>query len=324
MTKGCTFVVKPVFIGGCDRSGTTLLGSMLGAGELCITTPESQFKDQLLVLGNRQLRPEEAIETLNYIKNHFRFRIWGSPVPDLKGTGQQLTLPGILELFIREYASSVGKTECTYWIDHTPNNIRQIHRLLRVFPEAKFIHIVRDGRAIAASVIPLSWGPNTVYSAARWWCEKLSFGLAAEQALPDKVCRVYYEELVLRPKDTLEQLCRFIGVPFNNQMVYGKGFKVPTYTANQHQLVGKPPDKNRINAWQKRLSPRDIEVFEYLTKDLLLSLGYEVQFEDPKPYNRKELWSYRGQEIGMCLTNRIKNKKRRAVVPHCNKNRKNV
>lgn len=61
-------------------------------------------------------------------------------------------------------------------------------------------------------------------------------------------------------------------------MMYGEGFNLPEYTGNQHNLIGAKPDPARANAWKNNLSFRDVEIFENITGDLLISLGYQQIF----------------------------------------------
>jgi hypothetical protein len=309
--------MKAVFIGGCDRSGTTLLGSMLGAADGCITTPESQFKFPLLRWANQELCLSDIKDILSEIAPNFRFKLWRSAVPGVERFLQAkkaVMLREVLFEVVWEYACSLSRETFECWIDHTPANIRYLHTLSKVFPEARFVHIVRDGRAVAASVIPLLWGPNTVYHAAAWWAERLSFGLAAEHALPKKVHRVRYEDLVQKPTETLCRLCDALEIQFEEQMVESKGFRVPEYTIHQHQLVGRPPDRARVEAWRKELDGRDVEVFEYLAGDLLQSLGYEPIFDTPETYTRSQLWKFRAAELFGQVRNRVLQKNRQRTI----------
>ena len=91
--------------------------------------------------------------------------------------------------------------------------------------------------------------------------------------------RVRYEDLIQAPETALRDICSFLDLEYQPQMIKGSGFKVPRYQDKQHALIGKEPDKNRINAWEKSLTPRQIEIFESIAGELLLSLGYVLQYE---------------------------------------------
>lgn len=141
------------------------------------------------------------------------------------------------------------------------------------------IHIVRDGRTVAASLMRLDWGPNTINKAAHFWIEKVSYGLGAESFWgEERVRRVRYEDLVEDPEKTLKTLCRWLNIDYQSEMIKGSGFIPPEYTSEQHALVGRPLSVQRISAWEKELTPRQVEIFETITGDFLLYLGYVPKY----------------------------------------------
>ena len=272
-------IENAVFIGGCARAGTTLLGSMLGGHSTAVCVPESQFKVGLL----RDKRLIDRDQALRFLKRHWRFKLWDMPVEteDLPNHGE-LDRTGIMRRLCEMYGERHDRAGRAVWVDHTPHNIRHCKLLADRFPGSKFVHIIRDGRAVAASVIPLDWGPNNIIEAAHFWIEQTAYGLAAEDNFgPERIHRVYYEQLVTEPERVMRELSAFIGWEFEPGLLEGNGFTPPGYTTHQHQLVGKRPDPSRINAWQKKFSPRDHEIFESLTEDFLDYLGYKRMFEFP-------------------------------------------
>ncbi len=268
-------IEQMVFIGGCGRSGTTLLGSMLGVHPACICVPESQFKAALLKDPN--LRNAADIHRL--ICANWRFKLWDMPVAlgELALNGTTADHPALTMLRLVElYAAKMNKPGARVWIDHTPHNVRQGKLLARAFPNSKFIHTVRDGRAVAASVMPLDWGPNSIIEAAHFWVDQTAYGLAAEQQFgKERVLRVYYERLVREPVPVMQEVAAFLGLEFTQEMSEGGGFVVPQYSVAQHQLIARHPDPSRIDAWTNVLTRREREIFEHLTEDFLDYMGYE-------------------------------------------------
>jgi len=268
----------PIFIGGCPRSGTTMLGSILGSSCGCVVTPESHFKQTIPeALGVDWNVGVNRNDFFLALKDNFRFNLWNTHVP--KETVPDILMPvdyrrAILSL-VNEYANAEGKKDWHFWIDHTPQNIQDPLMLLTIFPEAKFIHIVRDPRAIAASVLPLDWGPDSAEQAALFWAQKLSYGQALESLYPDKCIRIYYEDIVTSPQKTIEKVCGFCGIVFENNMLTGGGFRIPTYTKKQHKLVGSRPDPDRLNAWRKTLDIWQIARIEKIIGDLMELMGYK-------------------------------------------------
>ena len=270
-----------VFIGGYSRSGTTLLGAMIGAHTQGICTPESQFKIDVLRHFREKKKEAVNIETARkMIHDHPRYRVLWGDVADSDALIGISSYEELILWFVRKYAEKEGKPHPAFWVDHSPTNIKHAKILLELFPKSKFIHIIRDGRAVAASIMPLDWGPNTIDRTACSWKSRVSHYLSVESSLKnDQMLRVRYEHLIRSPESTLRDICSFLDIEYQPQMIRGSGFKVPRYQDKQHSLIGKEPDKKRINAWEKSLTPRQIEIFESIAGELLVSLGYALQYE---------------------------------------------
>jgi hypothetical protein len=272
--------MTPMFVGGCPRSGTTLLGSMLGAHSEVVCLPEAPFIGALAA----SLRPpgpsDEAVALLHkQIRKDFKFAFWNIDPSDLAAclAGPPESYADVIAGYVSCFARSTGRPRVSHWVDHSPTNTMYSARLSAEFPDARFIHIVRDGRAVCASWIPLNWGPNTIMSGARSWVESVAYGLAAEGAMPaDKIHRVSYEALVADPERILRGLCAWLDLSYQPSMLTGKGFQVPAYTRNQHGLVGQPASAERIDRWRTSLTARELEIFEAITGDMLVHLGYQL------------------------------------------------
>jgi len=272
--------MKPVFIGGCPRSGTTMLASMLGMHSRMLTVPESHFKTDFLHGLDGQFSRDSIPESLSLIRSNLTFKSWGldaviaqACVEDFDGSYGQF-----VEYFVAQYGEHNGGSNFDYWVDHTPSNINYAHFLLTQWPDSKMLHIVRDGRAVAASVLPLDWGPFTMKHAAERWRLDLAAGLATELAFTsNRVLRVRYERILREPHRVLSEICGFIGVECEERMELGQGFDVPAASKQQHTLVGSLPNPERIDAWRKRLTSRQIELFEFYAGDMLKLTGYDME-----------------------------------------------
>lgn len=278
--------MRPIFIGGCPRSGTTLLGTVLGAHPLCCPVPEAQFKMELLSGLSPDAEPPQAFRALQAALRSPRFQSWKSAGECLRqhDMGQVGSYPELLGRLVAAYAGLAGKREATNWIDGTPSNKNFLPTLLRLFPDARAIHIVRDGRAVANSVMRRDWGPNTVITAAYWWLGHLSHGLAAEQSLTSsRISRIQYEDLVRHPKDTLIGLCNWLDLEYSERMLDSRFYTVDSSAAIFNPLTTQVPQEDRAEAWRKSLSARQIEIFEAGSKEMLTYLGYSMDYG---PYAR--------------------------------------
>jgi hypothetical protein len=270
--------MKPIFIGGCQRSGTTMLGSMLGAPLDAICVPETQFivRQARTDPGILDGKTNAAALVAKWSKDQ-RFRLWRIDREALERPyPMQMSYAEVIAALILSYAQKEKRPSPAYWVDHTPTNVRHAALLFKIFHDARMIHIVRDGRAIAASFLKLEWGPKTIHTAAYYWLSALSYCFAAESYWTDRILRVRYEDLLQRPRHCLNQICDFCGIPFEPSMIDGGSFKSPIRTSSQHRLVGRPPVKERAASWRSELNPRQIEIFESIAGDVLHHLGYDT------------------------------------------------
>jgi hypothetical protein len=255
-----------------------MLGSILGSAPGCVVTPESQFKqtipDAFCADWNRGIYRADFLEAL---KNNFRFKLWDINVPkiDLPKMLKSEDYRRALLSLVDHYARVQEKNPWNVWVDHTPENARDHSKLLVIFPEAQFIHIVRDPRAVAASILPLAWGPFSARKAALFWKQRISYGQALERLCPDKCIRIYYEDIVTSPVKTIKYVCDFCRIKYDDNILTGSGFRIPTYTKKQHRLIGSKPDPSRINSWQESLDVWQIAEIEEIVGDMMDLMGYK-------------------------------------------------
>ncbi|MDX1440556.1 MAG: sulfotransferase [Rubricoccaceae bacterium] len=256
---------RPVFIGGCPRSGTTLLADLLAKHSNIEAIPEAQFKFDPALQNNHNL------STPDVSFGHVSLDIWGLEVPVEKGSLAQVFCRTVEAFLLNDTVQN-----CRWIVDHTPENLKHAALLAEEFPGARFIHLVRDGRGVAASLIPLDWGASDIISAATTWTAGVGFGLAAESYLDGvKIRRVRFEDLVRKPEAVLQKLCEWLDVRFEPAMIEGGGYAIPSFNKTNHALVGSTPDPSRATSWTSKLSKREIELFEMRTGDLLVHMGYE-------------------------------------------------
>ncbi len=270
----------PIFAGGCSRSGTTLLGAMLGAHPRCVAIPEAQFLPECRgAVARGEVAPcERAV--YGWVRRHPRFRRWRfDPDPaGLSAAEDPQATARVMRWLAGRWAAEQGKPGAELWVDHTPTHLRWGETLRRLFPTARFIHLVRDGRGVAASLMTLPWGPCDPASAARFWARAQADGLALESHLGDGVLRVRFEDLLGAPEAALTRIAAHAGVAYDPAMLAADGFQPTPAGRAQHRLIGRPPDASRAEAWRSKLSAREVEIFESVAGDLLSHLGYEPDF----------------------------------------------
>jgi sulfotransferase family protein len=267
---GTRIVTTRLLIGGCPRSGTTLLGSMIRGRYACILTPESQFKTDWF----RAHRTSPGREPAAYVASHYRFRLWGIALP---AAAQDASLRSVVDAAVRGFAISTGQDAEAPWVDHTPNNLRFATTLDQLFDgDVAFIHLARDGRAVVSSLMALDWGPSNPVACGRFWAAEVGIALAAEDHLAERCLRVRYEDLLTDPDATLERIGSWAGLRPSDTATE---IRMPAfYSERYHTRLDGPVDAARISAWRRSMRPRDIELVEFSSGGLLELLGYEPDF----------------------------------------------
>jgi hypothetical protein len=236
----------PVFLVGAERSGTTLLRIMLDGHPDVAFAPESEFLVDWIGPDGR-FPPLPA----------YREALAQDRVFQLSGLriDPSLSFPALARSFLAQRAAGARVVGATVH--------RHFDRLLPLFPGARFIHLLRDGRDVAASVIGRGWAGNAWAAAARWEeAESLWEGLAPRLA-PERVLEVRYERLVADPEAALRRLAAFLGVAFDPAMLD---------VASRSRY--RPPDASRAEAWRRALSPRAVRLVEARVGPWLERRGY--------------------------------------------------
>jgi hypothetical protein len=254
-----------------------MLGSMLSSHSEILCLPESQFIIDTIQGADYDLDRVSSALILEKIQHNIRFLQWGRDLDFSDWSNRKTTVPYsmVINQIVKQYSNFVGKNSPRFWVDHTPTNMKYSATLIKIFPQAKFIHLVRDVRAVAASVLSLPWGPKSADQAAKFWLIRISHGLAAESYFgSDRVLRVKFEDLVENYRPTLDAICSFIGTEYQAGMKLGRGYKIPEFTRVTHPLVGREPYPDQASAWKDQLTGRQIEIIEYISGDMLSYLGY--------------------------------------------------
>src|SRR3954452_1268100 len=198
------------FIVGCQRSGTTLLRAMLDSHSQVAVPGESHF---IPAMEARRDRYEQAdgfdiVRFVADLADHPRFVRWELPAGDVQhalASDPPADLAAALVRLYECYAERQGKPR---YADKTPEYVLQMPLLARLFEDSVFVHIIRDGRQVVASLLDQEWGAKTAILAAKIWVSYVKSGRHAGQSLgPDRYREVRYEELVAEPAAVLGDLC---------------------------------------------------------------------------------------------------------------------
>jgi len=298
--------VRPVFVGGSGRSGTTITGQLLGShGRIWSTFPrEVRFITDAgglldLILGARtriqqledSLRPEGLGESIKRRLASLTGSNKSRQETDLEGflrglrgrwwlrTGPTGTPRGLHRGFDREsFLENVAAFEAAYprgardaavrlvdgllgekavaqgataFVDTTPPNAENAHRIIDLFPGAKVVHVVRDGRDSAASVVKKKWGPDRHLQALEWWYDRT---LRAHRSLgrcpAESVLTVNMDALVLHDRDRqFDRLFAFLGYD-------------PDDAARRFFDENVRADKAHQGRWREDVAPKILKQFD--------------------------------------------------------------
>lgn len=265
----------PVFIVGCPRSGTTLLRDLLRSHPNLTFPPESQFIPRYYRAYGNPANQQQAIRIGEVILRTRSIRTWQIDLEPKAFAGCR-TFREILCLLFGAWLKREGKTR---WGDKTPQYVMDIPLLLELFPEAKIIHIIRDGRDVALSSIKVNFEGN-IYKAACRWDQSVRSGRRCGASLPSNTYHeVRYEALLAAPAVVMRQVCDFLEEPYTDCVLQlspiplhaltGAPWIASTPANRSRQIVGANSSK-----WKTSLSASDCLLFESVAGDLLLSLGY--------------------------------------------------
>jgi hypothetical protein len=278
----------PVFIVGCPRSGTSYLYHLLlSAGGFAEFRTQMNVFDvlepiygDLGILKNKTKMMDDWLQSKAFeISGLQAEEIKGRMLADCKGASD------FLRLVMEEIAHKQGVER---WIDSTPTNIPHLLRIKRDFPDARIIHIIRDGRDVALSLHkrgwsrPLPWDRDQgLMAAGLYWEWIVRKGRKLGSMLQPDYLEVNYEDLVQQPAVALERL----GVFLQHDLDYAR-IEEASIGSVKHPLTSFTEDLDRgkfapVERWkdEDKFPTEELDRFESLVGDYLQNLGYALSVD---------------------------------------------
>lgn len=277
--------VKRVFIVGCPRSGSTWTTFLLAQHPSVATFQHAKLFDYLV-----QMRRWYRLKAgYSFIVDPIRD---GGGEPGGDGKDKNLRLAEILpeeDLYplLRPVAAGIldrvasVRPGVSVVVDKTPENGHLADFILEIFPDAYFLHIVRDPRAVYCShrSASTSWArwefPTQPVDGARFWREGVEAAMRIE-GMTERYLQVRYEDLREKGASELERICAWLGLEVE------PGFAARAIQASTKEKVRKTTElpkgfvrKTPGGGWRDELAPRDARIIEHLAGDLMVGLGYE-------------------------------------------------
>jgi hypothetical protein len=277
-------VGPPIFVVGCPRSGTTLLRLMLDAHPHLAIPPESHFIPQVARVRSRYERGGgfDAERMARQVFAGIRFQDWHLPQEAVLAAIRERRprdLAGAVECFFVAYADAHGKPR---WGDKTPGYSIELPLLSQLFPDARFVHLIRDGRDVAVSLMEVPRPPRSFAEAAQVWAFRVAKGRRDGEPLgPDRYLELRYESLVDDPETALKAICAIADLDYGPSMLeYHRedpAASVPERNWGHHRNLAMPPTKG-LRDWRTRMRDADQQLFEAVAGGELTALGYERRF----------------------------------------------
>ncbi len=303
----------PIFIVGAPRSGTTLLQYILRSHpQISLPTGESHFfiplyrnADKYGDLSKREnIRAvleamyRQSADFLDTDLHGVKFDI--EKLADEFHSEKRFSMQFIIAGLFEKNAILEGKVR---WGDKTPYYVFHIPKLLEWFPNGQIIHLIRDGRDVALSLFGrrYDFSVYNTYFAAKYWQQYVDMGHACGACLPESTyLEIRYEDILRDQRAEMLKICHFLGEDFSESLL---NFK-KAGQAGKTPLVQKDVQPANAEKWRRRMSKRQIRIFESAAGDTLSSFGYPV-INDIKPLPLVLRAAYRAHNKALQLKHRL-------------------
>jgi protein-tyrosine sulfotransferase len=286
-----------MFILGKGRSGTSLLQNLLDSHPQIIGPPESRF---LVLLYPRfaHIKVWKEKDILNFVKALYldpAIKVFWSIdkeelTRELMAVREQANYGLLCKLVY--YQMGNGKENIVYISDKNPDYVLFTDTILKVYPDAKFIHIVREPRDnMYSSIISFNM-QNPPFWAQQW----LGFCKVVEkfkQKNQGKCFTVLYENLAANTEEVMKGICTFLNIPYNAQVTQNSTPAWLTGVLNKtnrteadpmvHKSLTQPVNTSNIGKWKNKMDPEIVAITEIITGDYAhKTYGYDINQDDGK------------------------------------------
>ena len=212
-------------------------------------------------------------------------------------------LAGLLDTLLQAFAQRSGKSR---WCEKSPQYAQHMLKLVELFPAARFVHVIRDGRDCASS-FHRRWHRSPGLTITRWK-QLVRIARAHSELLGTRYMEVRYEDLTSAPELWMKRICAFLGLPFEPAVLQSSQ---PYLAVQRDGTAGLQPNSG---GWQHYFSVRQSRRLERIAGRLLAQNGYTTTFPDADetpPAWRQFVWKVTDairqqlREIGRKLTGRI-------------------
>lgn len=275
------FSRKFFFIVGRGRSGTWLLQSILDHHPSICVAPEGEF---ILSLYKKysQVKVWTEKENKSFIQHLWKInRVSKWLKPDKQSLKEELSklsstadLGERYALVYREYARKMGKNKVRLWGDKMPTYSLFLREISEVFPQAKFIHMVRDPRDTVMSYKKVKFDVNSTAALSRRWVLYNKYIIECKQKYSLPVMTVKYENFVEDLENVLKRICKFLEIYYDPCML--EYYKSPRNVVDWNKDIAFPIKNHKAYKWNEKMDQRNSMLVDYSCRDEAPRFGYEV------------------------------------------------
>lgn len=282
----------PMFIIGSPRSGTTLLRLMLNAHKNVCVPPECGFIQWLAPKYLSAIFDKKTIkEFIADLKKTKKIETWNLDFSRLEEYIERKGSQSFQEVcmcVIAFYASNGRSKSVKYLGDKNNYYIDYLDEILEIFPNAKFLFLIRDGRDVATSYVTINNSiidsdykpvlPNSIKKIALSWNENNKkihdFSLKIQ---PSQYMFLKYEDLITEPLEMCKQICDGLGLEFDENMVHFNQFNdEPKEFIQWKEKTLEKIDSKNLGKYKQVFSDEEIFEFNKIAEESLVKFGYEL------------------------------------------------
>lgn len=273
-----TAVTGLFFLVGCPRSGTTLLQQMLDAHPAIAVAPETHFIRRFWLRRSRYPMDttQQVTQLVDDIIAQPEFLEMGLDPHHYRSYAIRLRdHSDLLRLLLSQFAARQGKQIVG---EKTPNHLLYMNVLNELFPDARFVHLVRDPRAVVNSWRTVPWSRGSPRRDAEVWRRYESTARKQNRQLGDAIMTVYYEDLLTSPGAVLSEVCRHLGVAFTPSML---DYHIQTSTINVvrepwKERATEPLDVSSHSRWRMDMPTKAVREVESVVWTEMTRHGYKA------------------------------------------------
>lgn len=276
-----------LFVLGRERSGTTLLSNLLNNHSNIFIPPESPF---ISFLATKYAK-KENISATKFVEDLYQepyFRLWNIDKTHLLAQLQKAENANFTN-FCKLVLQAKNKKSSFYLGDKNPSHSLFANKLHCIFPEAKFIWIIRDYRAQVNSMLKVNFEQKNVNSLSIRWKKYNQEIFKLYKKNPESIFLVRYEDLVQSPTKSLKEICGFLEVEFSKNLSINRN-QGEQFIPEHHKSLTKKINTSSVASWKKELRASQIASCQHYAGDFGEKFGYQRINEKSKRIKDLKGW----------------------------------